>query len=56
MAEEITFIHQHGLSDHLYEKAITLWGEERTAHVIMAIITINGWTRIGVGLKMHPDM
>lgn len=55
MTEEITLIHQHGLSDRLYEKAISLWGEERTAHVMMAIININSWNRIGVGLKLHPD-
>jgi AhpD family alkylhydroperoxidase len=56
MTEEITLIQQHGLSDFLYEKAIALWGEEKTAQVIMAIITINAWNRIGVGLKMHPDL
>jgi AhpD family alkylhydroperoxidase len=56
MTEEITLIHQHGLSDVLYEKATALWGEERTAEVIMAIITINAWNRIGVGLNMHPDL
>ena len=56
MTEEITLIHQHGLSDTLYEKAIALWGEERTAQSIMAIITINAWNRIGVGLKMHPEL
>jgi len=56
ITEEITLIHLHGLSDELYEKAISLWGEERTAHVIMAIISINSWNRIGVGLKMHPEL
>ena len=56
MTEEITLIHNHGLSDPLYEKAIELWGEERTAQVIMAIITINAWNRIGVGLNMHPEL
>jgi AhpD family alkylhydroperoxidase len=55
MTEEITLIHQHGLSDRLYEKAVTLWSEEKTAQVIMAIIAINAWNRIGVGLNMHPD-
>ena len=55
MTEEITLIHQHGLSDRLYEKAISLWGEERTAQVMMAIININSWNRIGVGLNLHPD-
>lgn len=54
MTEEITLIHKSGLSDRLYEKAINLWGEERTAQVMMAIININSWNRIGVGLKLHP--
>jgi hypothetical protein len=31
-------------------------GEEKTAQVIMAIITINTWNRIGVGLSMHPAL
>lgn len=56
MTEEITLIHNHGLSDPLYEKAIEFWGEERTAQIIMAIITINAWNRIGVGLNMHPEL
>lgn len=54
MTEEITLIHQHGLSDELYNKAISLFGEEKTAQIIMAIITINAWNRIGVSLNMHP--
>lgn len=54
MTEEITLIHQHGLSDELYDKAIKLFGEEKTAQVMMVIITINAWNRIGVGLNMHP--
>lgn len=56
MTEEITLIHQHGLSEALYDKAIATFGEERTAQIIMVIITINAWNRIGVGLKMHPEL
>ncbi|HEY5390855.1 MAG TPA: carboxymuconolactone decarboxylase family protein [Hanamia sp.] len=56
MTEEITLIHQHGLSDDLYNKAIALFGEKKTAQIIMAIITINAWNRIGVSLNMHPDL
>ncbi|MEO8855109.1 MAG: carboxymuconolactone decarboxylase family protein [Ginsengibacter sp.] len=56
MTEEITLIHQHGLSEDLYNKAIALFGEEKTAQIIMAIITINAWNRIGVSLNMHPDI
>ena len=56
MTEEITLIHQHGLSDGLYEKAIKLFGEEKTAQIIMAVITINCWNRISVSLNMHPEL
>lgn len=54
LTEQITLISLHGLSDEVYEKAITLFGEEKTAHLIVAIITINAWNRVGVGLQMHP--
>lgn len=54
MTEEITLIHQHGLSDELYSKAIETFGDERTAQIIMAIITINAWNRIGVATQLHP--
>jgi len=54
MTEEITLIQKHGLSDWLYEKAISLWGEKRTAGVMMAVININSLNRIGVGTNMHP--
>ena len=56
MTEKITLIHQHGLSDELYNKSIEIFGEEKTAQVIMAIITINAWNRIGVGLNMQPEL
>ena len=56
MTEEITFIHKHGLSDELYNKAIEVFGEEKTAQVIMIIITINAWNRIGVSLQLAPEL
>lgn len=54
MTEEITLIHQHGLSDQTYEQAIALFGEQKTAQIIMAIVSINAWTRIGVATRMKP--
>ncbi|MEO6313619.1 MAG: carboxymuconolactone decarboxylase family protein [Chitinophagaceae bacterium] len=56
MTEEITLINLHGLGNELYEKSISLLGETKTAEVIMAIITINAWNRIGVSLNMHPEL
>jgi AhpD family alkylhydroperoxidase len=56
MTEELTLIHQHGLSDTVYEKALAIFGEEKTAQLIMVILTINAWNLIGVGLKMNPEL
>ena len=50
ITEEVTLLHQHGLSDALYEKSIALFGEVVTAQIIMAIITINAWNRVAVSL------
>ena len=54
MTEQITLISQHGLDDQTYDKALELLGEQTTAQVIMAIVAINAWNRIGVSLHMHP--
>lgn len=56
ITEEITLINQHGLSDELYAKAINIFGEVKTAQIIMAVVTINCWNRIGVALNMHPEL
>lgn len=55
MTEEITLIHQQGLSDSLYQRAITRFGEEKTAQVIMTIVTINAWNRIMASLQTAPE-
>jgi AhpD family alkylhydroperoxidase len=54
MTEEITNIADHGLSDETYERAIALFGEEKTGQVLIAIVNINAWNRIGVALNKHP--
>jgi len=56
MTEELTLVQQHGLSDAVYNKAIAIFGEQKTAQIIMVIITINAWNRIGVGLRMEPEL
>ena len=56
ITEEITLIHQSGLSSNLYNQAIETFGELKTAQIIMAVITINAWNRIGVSLEMHPHL
>ncbi len=54
MTEEITLIHQQGLTDATYEKAISVFGKEKTSQLIMTIVTINAWNRIGVATQLKP--
>ena len=54
LTEEVTLIHNK-VSDAVYERAAKLFDEEYLAQLIMAIITINAWTRIGVSTRMSPE-
>lgn len=56
ITEEVTLIHQQGLGDETYAKATEVFGEELTVQIIMAIITINAWNRIGVASQLHPPV
>lgn len=54
LTEEVTLIANGGLSDETYSKVVEVFGEETTAKLIIAVININAWNRIGVSLNMHP--
>lgn len=54
LTEEITLVSQ-GVSDATYSKAASLFNEQYLAQIIMAIITINAWNRIGVTTHMQPE-
>jgi AhpD family alkylhydroperoxidase len=56
LAEEITHISVHGVSDEVYNNALEQLGEEQLAQAIMAIIAINAWNRIGVSTHMQPSL
>ncbi|WP_282089045.1 carboxymuconolactone decarboxylase family protein [Aquimarina algiphila] len=55
MTEQVTNISLSGLSDELYQKAITTFGEEKVADIIMAICCINVWNRIGRATLLTPE-
>lgn len=52
MTEEITLIHQHGLTEDTYQVAKKLFDEKQISEIIMAIIAINAWNRIGVSTAL----
>ena len=52
MTEDITLLHQQGLSDETYKKAETIFDKNYMAQIIMAIVTINAWNRIAVSTNL----
>ncbi|WP_343302676.1 carboxymuconolactone decarboxylase family protein [Chitinophaga niabensis] len=55
MTEEITFIHQKGLTEETYQQALEHFGKTGTAELLMHIIAINAWNRIGVSSHRIPE-
>lgn len=54
LTEEITLIADGGLTDETYNESIRLFGEEMTAKLITAVISINALNRLGISQKLHP--
>ena len=54
LTEEVTLISEKRVSDDTYDRVVELVGEQLTAQLIMAIISINAWNRIGISTRMKP--
>jgi AhpD family alkylhydroperoxidase len=54
LTEEVTLI-QGRVSDRTWAEALEFWDEKTLAAILMAIITINAWNRIGVATEMAPE-
>ncbi len=52
LAEEVTNISAHGVSDNTYDTALKLLGEQKLAQVIFVTVTINSWNRIAISMHM----
>jgi AhpD family alkylhydroperoxidase len=53
LTEEVTLISNH-VKDETYKRAAGLLDEKYLAQVILAIITINAWNRIGITTLLVP--
>lgn len=52
ITEEITLIHQKGLSEEVYNKAKQIFTEAQIAEIIMTVVIINSYNRIGISTLM----
>jgi AhpD family alkylhydroperoxidase len=56
LTEEMTLIAGHGVSDEVYDNAINLLGQQYTTEVIMGIVAMNAWNRIGITTGRQPEI
>ncbi|MBE9584697.1 carboxymuconolactone decarboxylase family protein [Mucilaginibacter sp. JRF] len=54
LTEEVTNIQGH-VSNATYQQAVSVLGEQKTAQVIMAAVTINAWNRIAITTHLMPE-
>lgn len=52
ITEEITLVHQQGLTDATYANAKKYFSEEIIAQIIMAAVIINAWNRIAISTQI----
>jgi len=55
LAEEMTHLSSHGVSDEVYENAAKLFDEKYLAEILLAIITINSWNRLAITTGMRAS-
>lgn len=55
LVEEMTLIADFGVSDEVYQTAIELLGQQYTTEVMMAIVAMNAWNRIGIATGRKPE-
>ncbi len=55
LTDEVTRL-PNGVSDETYDRAAELLGDKYLAAVIMGIIAINAWNRVGVTTAMQPAL
>lgn len=54
LTEEMTLIHKHGVSDDVYNNALNLLGQKYLTEVMMAVIAMNAWNRVGITTGRQP--
>lgn len=52
LTEEVTLIHQNGVSDNTYKQAEKFFSAEIIGEIIMSIVVMNAWNRMAVSTQM----
>jgi len=51
--EQVTLIHNHGLSDNTYKNAEQFFNKNQITQIIMAVVTINAWNRMAISTHLE---
>ncbi|HEV2478466.1 MAG TPA: carboxymuconolactone decarboxylase family protein [Puia sp.] len=54
LTEEMTLLSPHGVADGTYDAVLALLGQQYTTEVMMAIIAMNAWNRVGIATNRRP--
>lgn len=54
LTEAVTLIAGNHVSDQVYEEVSRYFDSNKVAQILMAIVTINAWNRIGITTQMIP--
>lgn len=52
IVEEVTLIHEKGVSNATYRQAQDFFNEEEIAEIIMTTVVINAWNRIAISTNL----
>lgn len=52
LTEEVTLIHQHGVSDETYSRARAAFDDQTIGEIISIVVLINAWNRIAVSTQL----
>lgn len=55
LTEQVTLISHHGVSNEIFEKAVAMFGEVTVAQIILAIVSMNSWNRLGIAFGKQPE-
>ena len=55
LTEEVTLIHQHGVTDATYSRAREFFDDKTIGELIMAIVLINMWNRVSVSMQTKVE-
>lgn len=55
LLEAITLVSEHGVTDEIYNHALEILGQEYLTQVMMAVIAMNAWNRVGITTGREPE-